>query len=70
MKLKNPKPLYIALSLFSLITISTILLGLYLRTTPTNTIQFTTGVTATPTSSTPCFKPLVKLIDERKIYKA
>ena len=55
MELKNPKPLYIALSLFSLITIPTIILGLYLRTTPT--------------SSTSCFKPSVKLIDEGKYIK-
>ena len=57
------------MSLFSLIIISTILLGLYLRTTPTNTIQFTTSVTATPTSSTSCFKSSVKLIDEGKYIK-
>ena len=31
MKLKNPKPLYIALSLFFLKTIPTIILGLYLK---------------------------------------
>ena len=69
MKLKNLKPLYIALLLFSLITISTILLGLYLRTTPNNTTQLTTSVIATPTSSTSCFKPSVKLIDEGKYIK-
>ena len=69
MKLKNPKPLCIALSLFSLITISTILLGLYLRTTPNNTTQLTTNGIATPTSSTSCFKPSVKLIDEGKYIK-
>ena len=69
MKFKNPKPLYIALLLFSLITIPTIILGLYLRTTPNNTTQLTTSVIATPTSSTSCFKPSVKLIDEGKYIK-
>ena len=69
MKLKNLKPLYIALLLFSLITIPTIILGLYLRTTPNNTTQLTTSVIATPTSSTSCFKPSVKLIDEGKYIK-
>ena len=59
------KPLYIALLLFFLITILTIILGLYLRTTPTNTTQLTTNIT----SSTSCFKPLVNLIDEGKCIK-
>ena len=69
MKLKSLKPLYIALLLFSLITISTTILGLYLRTTPNNTTQLTTSVIATPTSSTSCFKPSVKLIDKGKYIK-
>ena len=33
----------------------------YLRTTSNNTTQLTTSVIATPTSSTSCFKPSVKL---------
>ena len=70
MKLKNLKPLYMALLLFSLIAITTIIfLVLYLRTTPNNTTQLTTSVIATPTSSTSCFKQSVKLIDEGKYIK-
>ena len=76
MKIKNLKPLYVVarqsqlllaltLLLFSLITIPTIILSLYLRTTPNNT----TSVILTSTSSTSCFKPSVKLIDEEKYIK-
>ena len=63
MKLKILKSLYIALLLFFLIIISTIILGLYLL------LGLTTNITATPTSSTSCFKPLVNLIDEGKYIK-
>ena len=56
--------LALTLLLFSLITIPTIILGLYLRTTPTNITSI-----ITPTSSTSCFKPSVKLIDDGKYIK-
>ena len=54
----------IILLLFSLITIPTIILSLYLRTAANNITSI-----ITPTSSTSCFKPSVKLIDEGKYIK-
>ena len=56
--------LALILLLFSLITIPTIILSLYLKTTPNNITSI-----ITPTSSTSCFKPSVKLIDEGKYIK-
>ena len=56
--------LALTLLLFSLITIPTIILSLYLKTTPNNITSI-----ITPTSSTSCFKPSVKLFDEGKHIK-
>ena len=53
--------LALILLLFSLITIPTIILSLYLKTTPDNITSII--------CSTPCFKPSVKLIDEGKYIK-
>ena len=69
MKIKKSKTTIYSIITIFLITISTILLGIYLKTTPNNTTQLITSVIATPTSSTSCFKPSVKLIDEGKYIK-
>ena len=53
--------LVLTLLLFSLITIPTIILSLYLRTTPNNITSII--------CSTSCFKPSVKLIDDGKYIK-
>ena len=61
---QNQLLMALILLLFFLITIPTIILSLYLKTTPNNITSI-----ITPTSSTSCFKPSVKLIDEGKYIK-